>query len=96
MLPAHKTSGGPLPPPTNIRSVGPALSDRDKCNAQGSVQQLPKSPPLNTGQSRCSAVLRGRLDPSEFQWTPHHDRWSLGSSAQKAIGRKMSLGLGKC
>lgn len=44
-------------PPANICSVGPALSDRDKCNAQGSVQQLPKSPPLNTGQSRCSAVL---------------------------------------
>lgn len=55
-VPAHKCVEA-LPLPPNIRSVGPALSDRDKCNAQGSVQQLPKSPPLNTGQSRCSAVL---------------------------------------
>lgn len=55
-VPTHKgVEAPPLPP--SIRSVGPALSDRDKCNAQGSVQQLPKSPPLNTGQSRCSAVL---------------------------------------
>jgi hypothetical protein len=46
----NKNGDSSLPP--HICSVGPALSDRDKCNAQGSVQQLPKSPPLNTGQSR--------------------------------------------
>ena len=86
-------------PPAQQLQCGAGTVRPRQVQCAGSVQQLPKSPPLNAGQSRGSAVLGGRPDPSELPpgAPPQRDRQGRGSSAKKATGREVaSLGLGKC